>query len=172
MRRTIPFVVAVVAAIVAMLAVMAGIGIGQTTSSHGGTPSEVFMSTYDTKVVCNEGGEVRKHRVRLVPTAVSVGEQSHVLAYFTATLSHYELNPELLLALQIEGTDIVESSPEWIERGGGGHSTVTVMWTFQDIAAGDYTVRASARLPGLLAGAPGANLQACALTVFVVPAVQ
>jgi len=39
--------VAVVAAIVAVLAVMfPGLGFGQTTSSHGGMPSEVFMQTH------------------------------------------------------------------------------------------------------------------------------
>jgi len=31
---------------------------------------------------------------------------------------------------------------------GHGHSTVTVMWTFEDIASGDYTVQARARIPG------------------------
>lgn len=119
--------------------------------------------------------QVGTNTVRGMPTAVTVAEQSQVLVYFTATLSRYQ-TPELVLTVELEGAGSVQSSPEWIQRGRTGvryaHSTVTVMWPFADIAPGDYTARATARLGGPLDGNPRAGLQSCALTAFVVPAVQ
>jgi len=164
MRRTILFVVVAVLAVLALPV----IGVGQPTSSHGGSPSDVFMST--TPDVCNGEEPVEIEPVSLMPTAVSVGEESHLLAYFTSTWSASHKRPELLLSLQIEGDGFSETSTDWIARGGGGHYTGTVMWTFEDVASGDYTVQASARVGGpLTGGRHGWNLQNCALSVFVVP---
>jgi hypothetical protein len=164
MRRAILFVVIAVLALLAL----PSLGIGQT-NTHGGAPSDVFM-TNQLEGTCNVE-EVKKHAVDLLPTAVSVAEQSHVLAYFTATLSHYERQAALLLELRIApaGLAPIASSQQWIERGGRGHSTVTVMWQFADIAPGDYTVALNTHMGTPLYGGGGANLQACALTVFVMP---
>ena len=167
MRRTVLFVVVAVIALV----VLPGLGIGQPTTNHCGTPSDVYMSTSEVNSVCNSN-EAQRRPVSLMPTAVTVGQQSHVLVYFTSTLSHYRLTPELLLTLQIEGTNFSETSDAWIEQGRparGPHATVTVMWAFGDVAPGDYTVSATARMGGPLNGGPGAYLQACALTAFVSP---
>lgn len=163
MRRTIPFVVTVITALLAFPV----LGIGQPFMSHGAPPRDVFMT--QTTDVCNGSEPVGTEPVSLLPTPVSVGEKSHVLVYFTATLSHYR-EPELVLGLRIEGPDEA-SSGQWIERGDRGHSTVTVMWPFSDVAPGDYTVKATANMGGPLQGRPGANLQACTLTAFVMPAV-
>lgn len=98
---------------------------------------------------------------------------------FTSTWSAPSGSPtELLLALQVEGGEFFEMSPEWIANTGTGgsernaHGVGTVMWSFPHVAAGAYTVEATAHIaafPGT-SGQSGANLQACALTVFVTPA--
>jgi hypothetical protein len=164
--------VAIVATIVAVLAVMfPGLGIGATTTSHGLTPTDVFTST-DPEVCHVE--KVGPQPVSLLPTEVHVGEESLVVAYFTSTWSAPSGSPdELLLALKI-GDD---SSPEWIANTGTGgsernaHGVGTVMWSFPNIPAGDYTVEATAHIGGApgTSSQSGANLQACALTVFVSP---
>ena len=165
MRRTILLVTGAVLA--GMLVPGRGIGQPTVSSSHGGTPSDVFMSS--TPDVCNE--TLRARPVNLLPTAVSVGEQSHLLAYFTATWNAEHALPELLLGFRTDGADsFSESSTEWIAQGGGGgHYTGTVIWTFDDIAPGDYTVQATARLGGPKTGGRRWALQNCALSVFVIP---
>jgi hypothetical protein len=107
-----------------------------------------------------------------MPTAVSVGETSHVVVYFTSTWSGFRARTALVLTLQIEGDGFSASSPDLIDRGGTGHAGGTVMWAFDGVAPGDYTVRATARLAGRLDAHEGANLQGCALTVLVTPAVE
>jgi hypothetical protein len=178
MRRTNPLVAAVLGGVVALLAVVAfpGLGVGAPTTSHGGSPSDVFMTT-ESESVCNGDDKVRTDPVSLLPTAVSVGVDSHVLAYFSSTWSGVGKETELVLKLQITGDGFFESSPEMITQGGSQgitiHSLGTVMWTFEDIPAGDYTVEATAQLAaftGAVKSGDGANLQACALTAFVIPA--
>src|SRR5215218_2878901 len=167
MRRPSAFrvstAVAVVATIVAVLAVMfPGLGFGLTTTTHGGTPSDVFMSTEPNCVDEPVGTEPRS----LLPTTVIVGEElADLLVYFTTTSSGIGLDRELLLTLQVEGGGFFMSSPQWISHGNSPrtpHSTLTVMWSFPDVPFGQYTVQATAR-------GEGANLQSCALSVFVMP---
>lgn len=176
MRRN-PFVAGAVGAALAVVVLVAfpGLGIGQPTGSHGGTPSDVFMNT--DPGVCNGEDQVRTDPVSLIPTAVSVGEPSaDLLAYFTSTSSAFGLNTELNVALQVEGGEFFASSPNWIVHPGSSktpHSTFTVMWTFPNVPSGDYTVEATAFLAafqGTVGSGDGANLQSCALSVFVMPA--
>jgi hypothetical protein len=166
--------VAVVAAVVAVLAVMfPGLGFGDTTTSHGGVPSDVFMST--DPGVCNPDVDTKigTEPVSLLPTAVTVGGESHVVAYFTSTWSGFRTDTELVLRLQIsDGNEFFESSPDWSSSPGSFHLSGTVMWTFEDIQPGTYSVNAAAFLAASAAalnGNEGANLQSCALTVFVTP---
>jgi hypothetical protein len=164
MRRTLLLVV------VAVIAAMALPAIGQVITSHGGSPSDVFMTT--DRQECSGEDPIGRGAASLLPTPITVGGQSHVVATFTATVTNdNEPRPETVMRLRIEGTDFEASSPQFIERGANGHSTVAVMWTFDSIAAGDYSVLARARLPGRRPSEPGAVFQACALTVFVTPVV-
>jgi hypothetical protein len=171
--------VAVVAAVVAVLAVMfPGLGFGQTSTSRGGTPSDVYTST--DPGVCH-ADKVGPDPVGLLPTAVQASQESNLVVYFTSTWSAPSGSPtELLLALQVEGGESFATSPEWIANTGTGgserdaHGVGTVMWSFPHVAPGAYTVEATAHIaafPGT-SGQSGANLQACALTVFVIPSVS
>jgi hypothetical protein len=173
-------VVALVAFTIAIVAVMfPGIGLGETSTFRGGPPSDVFMNT-DTGV-CNGEDKVGPEPADLLPTAVQVGGESDLLVYFTSTWSAPSGSPtELLLSVQIEGEELFATSPEWIANTGTGgserdaHGVGTVMWSFRDVAAGDYTVEATghiAEFPGTNSQS-GANLQACALTVFAMPVVE
>jgi len=164
--------VAVVVAVVAVLAVMfPGLGFGDTTTSHGRVPSDVFMST--DPGVCNGDDPVRTEPASLLPTAVTVSGESHVVVYFTSTWSGFRTDTELVLRLEISGgNEFFESSPDWSSSPGSVHLTGTVMWTFEDIQPGNYTVDAAAFLAASAAalnGNEGVNLQSCALTVFVTP---
>jgi hypothetical protein len=162
MRRTTLLAVAVLAVVALPV-----IGIGQTTTSHGGSPSDVFVTQPDS---CHGEDPVRRRPVVMAPTPIDVSQPSHVLAYFTSTISTRSREaPAASLWLRITGMGLVETSEQWIQRLDKGHSTVTVMWTFDAIATGEYTVHARARLPALPQDQQGMNLQACALTVLVTP---
>lgn len=162
MRRTIMIAVAVLAVMALPI-----IGIGQTTTIHGGSPSDVFVTQPDS---CHGEDPVRRRPAVMAPTPIDVSQPSHVLAYFTATISTRSKEaPAASLWLRITGIGVVETSEQWIHRLDRGHSTVTVMWTFDAIASGEYTVHARTRLPALPPDQQGMNLQACALTVVVTP---
>lgn len=166
MRRTIPYAVAVVATIVVVLGVMVGVGIGQPTSSHGGTPSEVFMQT-DTGV-CSDYGMAQE---------VTLAETSHLLVYFTGEWRGLGVNEAGYLWFRLDGTD---TNFDWYFPGQNRPETTigTVMWTFQDVAAGTHTVSVHSEVrvvnatPGGSRGEASADLQSCALTVMAIPPVQ
>jgi hypothetical protein len=181
MRRTLLGVA--LGAIVALIAVVAlpGLGIGATTTSHGLTPTDVFATNgpgvNNEPSVCNPDpdSKIGTQPVSLLPTAVHVGQDSLLVAYFTSTWSAPGGAPdELVLTLHIVGGD---SSPDWIANTSTGssernaHGVGTVMWSFPNVPAGDYTVEATAHLGGAFGttSQSGANLQACSLTVFVSP---
>ena len=79
--------VAVIAVIVAVLAVMGfpGLSFGQTTSIHGGSPSDVFMLREGRPPeVCTPDG-VPFDSVKIMPLQVDVEVPSHLLVYFSLT---------------------------------------------------------------------------------------
>lgn len=165
---------AVLIAAIALLATpVAG---AEQPASIGGTPSAAFMSTEPG--VCSGEDPVHSDAASLMPTRVHVDGSSHLLAYFTSTWSGPGKETELVLTLQLwGGDDVFMSSPDWIEQGGSQgitiHTTGTVMWTFPDVAPGDYVVEATGRVAGFtgaVRGGDGAVFQACALSVFVVEA--
>ena len=164
MRRTIPYAVAVVATIVVVLAVMVGVGIGQPTSSHGGSPSEVFMQT--DQFLCSDtdwGGMSQE---------LTLAETSHLLVYFTATWFGLGSKERGYLWFNLDGTD---TDADWEVPGDKSRRTTgTMMWTFEDVAAGSHTVYAKSGARRLHEG-PGsgsADLHSCALTVMVIPPEQ
>jgi hypothetical protein len=164
MRKTILFVVVAVLAVM----VLPGLGIGQPTSSHGGTPSDVFMST---DPACATPG-MRQREALSTPVAVS--EESHVIVSFSA---EWALDPgvEGLLTFDLGNADTGWFTDfEWGVPGSRMHTTQSVTWTFADVPAGDYNAIAYARVDPMPLGPGGgrasAVLDSCALTVFVIPA--
>lgn len=164
--------VAVVAAIVAVLAVMfPGLGFGQTSTSHGGTPSDVYMTTEAD--VCH-GDKIGTEDVVLLPTPVEVGQQSHVLVYFGSMWSGFEADSALVIRVEIfDGSGFSRVSPGFSVNNGQVHGSGTVMWAFEDINPGTYTVQAVVALyperGAFISHGDGANVQNCALTTFVNP---
>lgn len=158
--------VAVVAAIVAILAVMfPGLGFGQPTTSHGGPPSEVFMQA--TPAVCLTDGSPMAQELTLAET-------SHLLVYFTGEFSGLGVNETGFLWFRLDGTD---TNLDWQFPGHSlPETTGTVMWTFEDVAAGPHNVSAQALVRAANpnsdqeTGREGsADLDHCAFTVFVIP---
>jgi hypothetical protein len=165
MRRTIPLVVTVVAVIVAVLAVMVGVGIGQPTTSHGGTPTDVYMRTQAAPEPCMEPNA---DGVTAFPQEFELAANSHVLAYFTFEWTRLDRGEYGLLHLELDGSGPGGDSEF---RPGRIDSNGTVMWSFPNVAPGPHTVAVYAAVTryrgssDLLAG-----LENCALTVFVIPA--
>ena len=171
--------VAVVAAIVAVLAVMVfpSVGIGIPTTSHGGSPSDVFTSTEPE--ICAEVDTFGT--APILPTEVSVAATSNLLVYFSSELSGLEPDTELLLSLRVEdgaGNAVAGTPFEWgLSNTPRLHDSGTVMWSFDSVQPGTYDVLGDARtdpVPGPRGGGntnnnPTAVLENCALTVFVVP---
>jgi hypothetical protein len=159
--------VAVVAAIVAVLAVaVPGVGIADPTTTQGGPPSDVFMTKTSKKCAA-----VDATGVTLMPTAVSFDVDSHLLVYFTSEWGGLDAREEGLLGFElVDGSgDVFRSTPfEWGVAGSRiTRTNATVMWSFKDVPAGDYTVRMGARTEP---DSDDSSLNDCALTVFVIPA--
>ncbi len=172
--------VAVVAAIVAVLAVMAfpGFSIGQTTTSHGGSPSDVFTNTEpETCAEVDTFGTAP-----ILPTEVSVAATSNLLVYFSSEWSGLQADTELLLGFLVNddaGNFVTSPGFEWgLSNNARLHDSGTVMWSFDGVQPGTYVVLGDARtdpVPGPRGGGntnnnPHATLENCALTVFVIPA--
>jgi hypothetical protein len=157
---------AFVAATVAALAVMfPGLGFGQPTTSHGGPPSEVFMQ--NTPGVCLTDGSPMAQELTLA-------EASHLLVYFTGEWSGLGVNETGFMWFRLDGTD---TNLDWQFAGHSlPETTGTVMWTFEDVAAGPHNVSAQALVRAANpnsdqeTGREGAaDLDHCAFTVFVIP---
>jgi hypothetical protein len=169
--------VALVATIVAILAVMfPGLGIGETTTSHGVMPSDVFGST-ETEICADVD---TFGRAPIMPTEVSVSETSNLLVYFTSEWSGLNTDTELLVTFRVNdgAGEVASTGFEWgLSNSGQGHESGTFMWTFDGIDPGVYSVFADARtdpVPGPRGGGntnnnPSAVMENCAMTVFVVP---
>jgi hypothetical protein len=160
--------VAVVAAIVAVLAVMvfSGVGIGAPTISHGGSPTEVVMNTVPETCtqVDREGGH-------LMQTPVDFDQRSHLLVYFTSEWTAGETPVDLRLGFAVVGVDETFFTPVWeLGKASKVPASGTVMYTLEDVPAGDYTVQVFAQTHDTRpATVTHAVLNHCALTVFVTP---
>jgi hypothetical protein len=176
MRRTNPFVAALLGAAVAILALMAfpGLGMGEPATSHGLTPSDVFTTTepeicadVDTFGIDTNG----------MLTQVTVSETSNLLVYLSFDWSGLEPGTELLVSLGVNDDEdnFVDGTPfEWgLSNTPRLHDSGTVMWSFDGVQPGTYDVLFDARtdpVPGPRGGGnPTAVLENCALTVFVNP---
>jgi hypothetical protein len=144
---------------------------GGCAPAPGSSPIQVFTNTEpEICAVVGTNGETA------MPTPVTVGAPSRLVVYFTSERSGFDTHTELLLTFELLAADsVVASTPfEWGNLGVAlrGHTSGTVMWTFDDVSPGEYRVRVGARvdpLPGSLGGShPTAALENCALTVFAI----
>jgi hypothetical protein len=175
--------VAVVAAVVAVLAVMfPGLGFGQTSTSHGGTPSDVYTTTGPPP------GEICTYVdtfgvAPILPTRVTVAATSNLLVYFTSEVSGLEADTELLLTFRVNddaGNEVAQMGEWGVSNDPRLHDSKTIMWSFDSVAPGTYDVFVDGRtdpVPGPPGGGntnnnPSAALEQCALTVFVNPSVS
>ena len=159
--------VAVVAATVAVLAVTVFPGLS-FADIQGGSPSDVFTQTLpDTCLTAGPNGETAMGQ------AFTLDAESNVLVYFTFAWGRLNANEEGLIMIGLDG----EEGPfEW---GFPGNNTTTrtsgtVMWTFDNVSGGEHRVDAFARVDVIPSGSRGgappvADVNGCALTVFVIP---
>jgi len=162
--------VAVVAAIVAVLAVMIpGLGFGQVTSSHGGSPSDVYTQTNpNTCLAAGPNGQTAMEQF------FDLGAESHVVVYFTSEWARLNTHERGHISMGLDGRPETEVPAEgWRSSGTlSTHTSGTVMWTFDNVAPGHHRVNVFGRVAFIGTDAsdrPFADLNACALTVFVIP---
>lgn len=174
MRRTNPVAAAMIGAAVAVLALVAvpAIGIGEPTTSHGGTPTDVYTTTEpEVCAVVDVGG------VSAMPTLVTVDGPSNLLVSFGSERSGIRGDNELLVTIDIfQNGTFVEGTPfEWgFGQTFKTHESGSVEWTFDGVAAGTYTVQVGARMdpapPGPEGeGDPVAVMENCSLRAIVSP---
>jgi hypothetical protein len=178
-RRRHPLSTALLAGIVVLLGVMAvpGLGLGETSTSHGGTPSEVYTSTEPEG--CAEVDTFGTPPI--LPTEVSVAQTSNLLVSFSSEWAGLQADAELLLSFRVnddEGSFVVGTPFEWgVTNNPRTHNSGTMMWSFDDVQPGVYVVLGDARtdpVPGPAGGGnthnnPSAAMGNCALAVFVIP---
>ncbi len=169
-------------ALMTLLALVAlpGIGIGDPTTSHGLSPSDVFTTTEPE--ICAQVDTFGTPPI--LPTEVSTPPPpatSNLVVYFTSEWSGLDTDTELLLNFIVtdgEGNFVVGTPFEWgLSNSPLTHDSGTVMWSFDNVQPGVYHVFVDARtdpVPGPIGGGntnnnPKATLENCALTVFVSP---
>jgi hypothetical protein len=181
-RRRHALSAALLGGLVLLLGVLAvpGLGFGETSTSHGVTPSDVFTSTEPEN--CEDVDTFGVPPI--LPTRVSVAEPSNLLVYFTSEWAGLEADTELLIQFRVndDGGNFVVGTPfEWgVSNDPRLHDSGTLMWSFDDLAPGAYDVFVDARtdpVPGPPGGGnthnnPSAGLENCALTVFVIPVAE
>jgi hypothetical protein len=162
--------VAIAAAIVAVVAVMVpGIGIGLPTTSHGGSPSDVYSTTEPEICAATDPfGAIT------MVTEVSVPATSNLLVYFSAEWSGLKPSAELLLKFVVndDAGFVVETPFEWgLSNNPRTHDSGTVMWSFDGVDSGVYDVLVDTRtdVAGPQVGNASAVLENCALTAMVIP---
>ena len=150
--------------------VFPGVGIGAPTTSHGGSPSDVYMKTQPAPEECV--GNINPDSVTAFPLEIEIASTSHVLAYFTFEWHGLERGEAGLLNLVLDGTG-PGSQYDFARTERRINTTGTVMWSFPNVAPGTHTLEVFAWIdqvgsignPDFLAG-----LENCSLTAFVMPA--
>ena len=179
MRRTNPLAAGMLGAAVALIALIAlpGVGIGETTTSHGSSPSDVYTTTEPE--ICAFPDTFGQ--APILPTNVTVAAASNLLVSFSSEVSGLNGDTELLLSFTVtdDAGNPVVGMGEWgVSNDPRLHDSKTVIWSFDDVAPGAYDIFVDARtdpVPGPRGGGntnnnPAAAMEHCALTVFVIPA--
>lgn len=174
MRRTIPRPFVVVASIVTLLGVMAGVGIGQTVSGHGGMPADVYTQTLGSPndEAC---AEVNADGMAAMPLEFDVAVPSLVVA--NASFDWEGLDPaEIGVAhLELDGPAGGPIGDTWFmatRKIAVAHGAFTWSWT--NVQPGQHTVSVYAAVGTVPGRDPGsadllAVMQNCSLAVFVSP---
>lgn len=160
MRGTIRRGVVVLGTIVAILGVMVGVGIGQT-SSHGGSPSDIYTQTWPEDT-CNDV-QFDENGATIMEQQVTLQVESNLLVYFSYEIGFRSARQEALLSF---GLDDSGPDQEWgiaapastTAQFFGTRQSGTMMWTFEHVEAGEHSVRANARVSTGVAGMNGCNL--------------
>lgn len=168
-RARILVVVGMTIATLFAVMVFPGVGIGAPTTSHGGSPSDVFMKTQPAPEACVEN--INPDSVTAFPLEIEAAATSHVLAYFTFEWTGLNRGEDGQLNLVLDGTGS-GSQYDFARTRARINPNGTVMWSFPNVAPGTHTVAVFAWIdrvgstgdPDLLAG-----LENCSLTAFVVP---
>lgn len=170
-RHSIRILVAVglTVAAVLMVIVVPGVGIGAPTTSHGGSPSDVYMKTQPAPEACVE--DINPDSVTAFPLEIDVPVTSHVLASFTFEWTGLQRAEAGLLNLVLDGTGS-GSQYDFAKTRARINPNGTVMWSFPNVAPGTHTLAVFAWIdqtgsigtPDLVAG-----LENCSLTAFVIP---
>ncbi len=128
-------------------------------AAQGPPPSDVFMKT-ESGTCLAVGAEGRDAMTQ----TLTLARESDLLLYFTFEWGSLNLDEEGLLSRRLDDTP---PPFEWSFAGNAfSRTSGTVMWSFADVPAGTHNVAAHARLEG---GDLSAQLNGCALTVFVIP---
>lgn len=131
-------------------------------------PIEVFTQTNpDTCLAAGPNGQTAMQQ------ELTLDAKSRVLVYFAFEWGRLSTQKVGHLSMGLEEPETEVPSEPW--RFSGTVSTQTsgtVMWTFEDVATGPHTVHVFAYVTfrGTDAGTPSADVNGCALTVFVLPA--
>jgi hypothetical protein len=134
-----------------------------------GGPSDVFTQTNPgTCLGAGPNGQSAMEQ------SFTLGAESRVLVYFTfewAGLSTREVG-HLSMGLDGRPETEVPSEPWRFSGTVSTQTSGTVMWTFDHVAAGQHRVNVFAYVSftASMGGTPSADLNGCALTVFVIPA--
>jgi hypothetical protein len=162
--------VAVVATIVALLTVMSpGLGFGQeeTFFSHGGPPDE-YTQTHPGDVCVHVDSSGTQ---QVMAQEFTIEAPSNVTAYFSSRVGLVQPREVVFLSFRLDGFE----QPEWpftttgssTAKYFGGQGSAMIMWTFDHVAPGAYSLETFARVTG--GQVPSADVNQCALTVFVSP---
>jgi len=125
----------------------------------GSPPREVLMKTRSGTCL-----SVAAQGQHALTQTLTLPRESNLLLYFAFEWGSLNPDEEGLIAPTLDGP---ESPFEWSFAGNAfSRTSGTVMWSFANVPAGTHTVGPIARLEG---GDLSAQLNECALTVFVVP---
>lgn len=159
-----------------VLSVAGASAIALMTTSHG-TAGDVYTATDPD--VCQKGGDkIGREQLEMLPMTVTVEQESHLVTYLGGMWSGFKNDAALILWVELFNQDsgVSSLSPGFSEINGITHNSGTIMWTFENVEPGTYTVQGLAALfpvrGAFVEHGAGANIQNCALTVFVNPAVQ
>ena len=157
--------VAVVAAIVAVLAVMfPGLGFGETTSSHGLSPTDVYTQTNpDTCLAAGRNGQTAMEQF------FDLAAESHVVVYFTSEWARVSAHEEGHISMSLDGGPEVPFEGWRFSGTVSTRTSGTVMWTFDNVAPGHRRVNVFGRVSSTGDISGSADLNSCALTVLVTP---
>jgi hypothetical protein len=170
-KRSVPRFSTAVSALAVAVAIVAvifpGVGFGQTNSGHGTSLSDVYTQTFDDDYCGN--ATLDQNGQSIMGQEFSLDAKSNVVVYFTFQFGFETPRQEGLMSFGLDGAS---TNKEWGVAAPGSSTaqsfsvrqSTTLMWSFDNVAPGEHSVQAFARVSTGSAGMSG-----CALTVLVSP---